>query len=558
MKQLLLGQSNFESVIKNKGFYVDKTLLIKDLIDNGAQVTLIPRPRRFGKTINMSMLQYFFEATTDSKNENIKLFNNLNITREGDKYLQHAGKYPVIFISFKDVKEGTWDECFRSIQFVLSEEFKRHKYLLSSLKDQTDIDYIENIITQKCDPASTNKALLKLSKCLCEYYGQKAIILIDEYDMPLTTGYNKGYYDEIRDFIRNFLSGGLKDNKNLERGILTGILRVAKESIFSGLNNPSVCTILDKEYSSYFGFTEEEVVQLLNYYSIKTPIEEVRQWYNGYTFGETIIYNPWSIVEFIRKGEFDSYWVNTSSNDIIQSLLTKASGGVKKDLETLMKRQAIEKFIDKNLVYSDIGQKEKTLWNFLLFSGYLKTKNVRLVETRKVADFIIPNLEVYGLFQDIMIDWIDNNNGDSETTITLKESLVTGDYQLFEDIFVEYVEEAFSYFDVGGNKAEDFYHAFVLGIMVTFRDVYDVKSNRESGYGRYDVMLIPKDKENHFGIVFEFKRKRPSETLEEALASGVKQIKEKKYRQELESIGVKNIREIAIAFEGKKCFMAGE
>lgn len=558
MKQLLLGVSDFKKTIENNGFYVDKTLLIKELIDNGAEVTLIPRPRRFGKTINMSMLHYFFEAPLDGQEENQSLFDGLKISKEDKKYLDYRGKYPVIFLSFKDVKEDTWEECFLSVQGMLSEEFIRHKYILDFIENEVDKQYINDIINRTSNITDTSKALKKLSNYLHLYYGQKTILILDEYDMPLTTGYTKGYYEKVRNFMRNLLSGGLKDNTHLEKGILTGILRVAKESIFSGLNNPSICTIVDKEYASYFGFTEEEVIQLLKYYSVTQSIEDVRKWYNGYLFGNTVIYNPWSIVEFIRKGEFDCYWVNTSSNDIIQSLITKAPGGIKKEIEKLLNHESIEKVIDKSIIYDDLGRKEKTLWNLLLFSGYLKAENVHLVRTRKVANFTIPNMEVYGLFEDIIIQWIDTDRGDSETTIVLKDALITGDYELFKDIFTVYVEEAFSYFDVGGDKAEDFYHAFVLGIMVSFRDVYEVKSNRESGYGRYDVMLIPRDTVNHYGIIFEFKRKRPSETLEEALTSGVKQLQEKQYKQELISRGVAHIREIAIAFEGKRVLMEGK
>lgn len=554
---LLLGTSNFEKIIDNNGYFVDKTLLIKDLIDDGSEVTLLPRPRRFGKTLNLSMLQYFFEKHVENTKGNKHLFKNLKIMKEDKKYQSHLGQYPIIFLTFKDVKEATWNGCFEKLQNTISSEFERHSYLLEKniLNDSEKI-YFKEITERKNSSSNLSYSLKTLSNYLQRFYNQKVIILIDEYDMPLTTGYANNYYTEIRDFIRNLLSGALKDNSSLERGVLTGILRVAKESIFSGLNNPLICTIMDDKLSSHFGFTEEEVSELLKYYNINTPIETIRQWYNGYIFGETLIYNPWSIVTFIKKdGLLANHWVNTSSNDIIRDLITTSHNEIKEEFENLLHGGSVTAMITDTIVYDDIEEDYNVLWGFLLFCGYLKVIDKKLVDGEYECKLIIPNNEVKNLFTMIIKQWFTKSIKSKKVINEIENALTSGDIKFFTELFQTYVENSFSYFDVQGETPEEFYHAFVLGIMVTFRDSYEIRSNRESGYGRYDVMLIPRDRVNHYGIIFEFKRKRPSETLEEALESGMKQIIDKNYKQELLSFGIKNIREIAIAFEGKKSLL---
>ena len=558
MKKLPLGISDFKTLIEEDRYFVDKSLFIKEIIDADDKISLIPRPRRFGKTLNLSMLRYFYEAPlpNSSQSDSPHLFKKLKIWQAGDEYINKYRKYPVIFLTFKDVKNTNWEKCYLGIKNVIIKEFKRHSYLLNADLDNFDKIYINKIISEAGTEIDYQNSLKYLSEILFNHYGANPVILIDEYDMPIQAGFNNGYYSEVIEFIRNLLSGAFKDNQFLERGVLTGILRIAKESIFSGLNNIEVCSIVSKKYSDKFGFLENEVFELFEYKQIDYNKNEITEWYNGYKFGKYEIYNPWSILKFASNdGEFGLYWINTSSNDLVKELMADADKETKNELEDLLNGKEIEKVIDDNIVYAEVKNNAETVWNFLFFSGYLKIISSRYKNRRKYYKLVIPNNEILYFFENTVQDWLIRSEANLNLKL-LKSSLLSGKIDIFESIFTKFALNSLSYFDVKGKEPEKFYHAFVLGSMFHLNDVYEIKSNRESGYGRYDVMMIPKNK-NNYGIIFEFKSvdKILNETLESAVSDALKQIKEKKYRAELESMGIKNIKEIAIAFSGKDILM---
>lgn len=550
VKKIPIGISDFKELIDENYYFVDKTLFIEEVVKDGAQVILISRPRRFGKTINMSMLKYFFES---SEEDNSYLFNGLNI-ENNKNVIKNQGRYPVIFLTFKDEKYSTWESCLDGFSVMISNLYKKYEGLLKSEKLlEIDKKEFSKVLNREASFVELSKSLFNLSYCLYKHYNEKVVILIDEYDVPIQEGYMKDYYDKVIEFMRNFLSGGLKDNIYLEKAVLTGILRVAKESIFSGLNNIDVSTLLSLSYSDKFGFTEKEVENILRDYSLAGYMDEVKNWYNGYQFGNTTIYNPWSIVNYVDKPSngFSPYWVNTSSNDLIKRILGRASKDVKSDLEYLIKGGNINKIINENIVINEVDKGSDNLWSFLLFSGYLKFEDRKLIEGRTHCSLSIPNNEVKYVYEEIIINWFNESIGSDEFTEMLK-ALVDGEIEVFAEMFSKCVQVTFSYMDLG-SESEKFYHAFVLGMLVSLRKEYEVKSNRESGYGRYDVMLIPKDKQKN-GIIIEFKKVSTfnAETLEIAADKALKQIREKQYKTELLEAGINSIIELAIAFEGKR------
>ncbi|SHJ72072.1 AAA family ATPase [Tepidibacter formicigenes] len=549
MKKVPIGVSDFKELITENYYYVDKSLFVKEIIDDGAKVILLPRPRRFGKTLNMSMLKYFFEKRDE---DNKYLFENLNINKYED-IMDMQGKYPVIYLTFKDIKDGNFQKCYEKMKEIISIEYYKHKYLLDNHLKGIEETYFKKILSMEASQGQYETSLKNLSKFLSEYYNQKTIVLIDEYDTPIQSGYLSGYYKEIIEFIRNFLSGALKDNEYLQKGVLTGILRVAKESIFSGLNNLEVCTILKNHYSDKFGFLEGEVEEILKQYNIEFEMDEVRKWYNGYIFGENVIYNPWSILNYVKNHEkgFRPYWVNTSSNDLIKNVLAKSGEKIKIELEDLIKGKDIVKTINEDIVIHDIDKGSENVWSFLLFSGYLKVVKEEFKRGRVYCNLKIPNAEVNYLYEEIIMSWFSESINNDKFDVMLK-SLINGDIKTFGKILKEFVLNSISYFDTA-KESEKVYHAFVLGMLVALCDDYQVKSNRESGYGRYDVALIPRDK-SKLGIIIEFKKvdKDDKETLDIAAKNALKQIKEKNYKQELLDIGIKNIIELGIAFEGKE------
>ena len=550
VKKIALGESDFRSIIENNEYFVDKSLLIKEIFEDSSRIILIPRPRRFGKTLNLSMIRYFVERCDEDRRY---LFNNLLIEKEQD-IMKRQGIYPTIYLTFKDEKHDKFEDFQMKLAFFVSEIYKKHYYLYESLTFQVDKNYFDKIINKVSTKAELEMSLKNLSKYLYDYYGEKIIILIDEYDTPIQHSYFSGIYDDTIAFMRNFLSNTLKDNIYLEKALLTGILRVARESIFSGLNNLDVYSILKEGYSDKFGFTEVEIEKMLNDFNIVEEKDEFKRWYNGYLFGNTVIYNPWSTLSYLKdKNEyFMPYWVNTSENKIIKTILAKGSDGLKKSFEELLKGNTIETTIDENIIMADIEANENNVWSFLLLSGYLKVVDKIRKEDEIYYEVAIPNVEVKHMYNKIIKDWASESYVSSEYNEMLK-ALINFDYEVFEEIFIDYVEKSLSYFDVSGEEPERVYHSFVLGMLVALNNTHYVLSNRESGYGRYDVMVIPKDITKP-GIIIEFKRARKNnkKTIEQLIEEAKTQIEDKKYETELLSRGITDIKKLVIVFKGKE------
>jgi hypothetical protein len=555
-RKIPIGVSDFKEIIERDYHYIDKSLLIKEILQDGSKVILLPRPRRFGKTLNMFMLKYFFEKT---KEDNSVLFNRLKIW-ENESLRQEQGKYPVIFLTFKDVKYNSWDNCLIYFKTVFQDLYAKHRYLLNGeILSGEEREYYLDVLNEKADVAKLSLSIKKLCEYLLIYHGKKTIILLDEYDTPIYAAWSHGYYDKLIEFVRNLMSESFKDNSNIEKAIITGIMRIAKESIFSGLNNLKVSSVISEAYSDKFGFTEEETKNFLDDVGIDYKMEEVSDWYNGYVFGKTVIYNPWSIINYADSfvDDFKPYWVNTSSSDLIRDILTRADITVKEDMEVIITGGELVKTVYEDTVLSDIENNGDTVWSFLLFSGYLKA-----VETWREGEYTkcklkIPNREVKYVFKEIIQYWINSGTQERNYKLMLK-SLTTGDVKTFGKVLRDMVEKSLSYFDIGGKEPEKFYHAFVLGMMMTLTGRYQVKSNRESGYGRYDVMLIPNNKQNK-GCILEFKKveKDENETLKTACEAALKQIEQKGYKSELESQGIMDVIEVGIAFEGKSVMVMG-
>ena len=550
MKKIALGNSDFKTLIDDNRYFVDKSLLIKEVLDDSAQILLIPRPRRFGKTLNLSMIRYFVERCDEDRRY---LFNNLLIEKEED-IMKKQGLYPTIYLTFKDEKHDNFQDFQVKLSFFVSEIYKKHYYLYKTLSFEVDKDYFNKIINRRGTKAELEMALKNLCKYLYEYHGQKAIVLIDEYDTPIQHSYFSGIYDETVAFMRNFLSNTLKDNIYLEKAVLTGILRVARESIFSGLNNLEVYSILKDGYSDKFGFTEDEIDKMLRDFDAVGEREEFKKWYNGYIFGDTVIYNPWSTLSYLKdiKKEFMPYWVNTSENKIIKTILAKGSEGLKKSFEELLRGNTIETTIDENIIMADVEANENNIWSFLLLSGYLKVVGKRRENNRIYYSLAIPNIEVRFMYEKMIEDWANESYIAAEYSEMLK-ALINFDYEVFEEIFIEYVERSLSYFDVSGEEPERVYHSFVLGMLVALSNTHYVLSNKESGYGRYDVMVIPKDISKP-GIIIEFKKARRTnkKSIYQLIEEGKKQIEDKKYETELLSRGITNIKKLVIVFKGKE------
>ncbi|TYQ16369.1 UNVERIFIED_CONTAM: PD-(D/E)XK nuclease superfamily protein [Acetivibrio alkalicellulosi] len=553
MKRQPVGVDDFENIIEQDLYFVDKTLFIKEIIDDSSKIILIARPRRFGKTLNMSLLNYYFEK---SKKDNSYMFKEYKIWAQGEEYRKEQGKYPVITLTFKDVKTSKWSLNFALIKNIIQVEFNRHLYLMDS-KEVTlaDRELFKKIALDKAQDEHYIKSVEILSRMLYEHHKQRPYVLLDEYDTILNEAYIHAHWQEAIEFMKAFMNASFKNNPNLYKGVLTGIFRVAKESIFSDMNNLNVCTILSDNYSEYFGFTQNEVKELLKYYGIQEG-DKVRDWYNGYLFGEKnqrVIYNPWSIVMYIHKGTLKPYWINTSGNAIIKELATTGDRSIQFNIQNIIEGGTVDNVkIDENIVYSEIKKSDKSIWSFMLMSGYLKPVKLYLREEGVYCDLKAPNKEVYYFFRNILENWFDETIKGGSVDEMLK-ALLTGDVRTFYKIFATTVERTFSYHDVGEDKAESFYHAFVLGMLVYIDKEYDIKSNRESGYGRYDVMIIPKDKRKK-GIIIEFKKvdKYENETLETALNAALKQIEDKKYDEELKGLGINDIVKIGIAFKGKE------
>ena len=541
-KAVPVGIEDFERIINEDYYYVDKTILIEELLINRAPVTLFTRPRRFGKTLNMSMIKSFFDIK--NKEENKKLFENLKISNS--EYMSEQGKYPVIFISLKDLKGNSWEE-----NFILIKKYIKNIYMeFYNLKDKLNPIFkndFEKIVMEKED-ADWLYALKNLSNYLYEYYGEKAIILIDEYDAPIINAFDKGYYNEAINFFQTFYSSALKTNNSLKYGILTGITRIIKEGIFSGLNNLKVDTILNKKYSEYFGLLESEVVEMLDYFGMKYKIEEVKEWYNGYIFGESEVYNPWSIVNYIDNREIKAYWANVSGNTLLENMLNHAGESVYEDLKRFTDGESIEKYISDGTTIKSLLSNDDEIWQLLLYSGYLtKDEKQEKESDSNVYNLKIPNKEIRKYFGNMFLNRF---FGTEVKTNILIKALEGGDIKKFEETLGEIMINMLSHFDLD-KEMEKIYQVFMIGLVGFLMGKYEIISNDESGYGRYDLAMIP-IKSNEKAYLMEFKISKTKKGMEESEEKALKQIDEKKYDTKLKARGIKNILKIGIAFYGKE------
>lgn len=550
VKSLPIGISDYVRA-QEEYYYVDKTLLIKEFLDQKPLVSLFTRPRRFGKTLNMDMLRVFFEIS--DKNTS-KYFADKNIWQCGEEYRSHQGKYPVIFLTFKDVKFDTWDATIEKIRGLLQEEYGRHQELLNSDKlSQYEKEYFTKIISATANEVELTSSLERLSKMLASHYDKAPVIIIDEYDTPIQGGYSKDFYDEIIGFMRNFFSGAFKDNKNLSYGFLTGILRIAQESIFSGLNNLTVNSVMDEEYDSFFGFTESEVKAMLSYYGVSDKEEELKDWYDGYLFGSEEIYNPWSVINYISKGCIpQAYWVNTGKNEILDDVLRVATDDITERLYDLLQGERVVARIDQNVVYRSLAEDPANIYSLLLVAGYLKTPKKELqADGSYLCEVSIPNREIATVYKSEILSHFLQTGAITRTTANkIAESLYANDYKKLQSAIGEYMDKSIGFFDGG---AEGFYHGLMLGLIALMDNQYKIKSNRESGDGRFDVSLIPREK-RYPGIILElkWKEKLSDVELEKWSNEALKQIGELRCDSEMKEDGITEILKFGIAFSGKK------
>lgn len=549
-KSLPIGISDYVRA-QSEYYYVDKTLLIKEFLDQKPLVSLFTRPRRFGKTLNMDMLRVFFEISDEDTSI---YFKDKAIWKCGDEYRSHQGKYPVIFLTFKDVKFGSWDATIDKIRDLLQAEFGRHQELFESEKiAKYEKEYFARILDGSATEVDLTSALEKLSKMLTEHYEKSPIIIIDEYDTPIQEGYSKDFYDEIIGFMRNFFSGAFKDNKNLSYGFLTGILRIAQESIFSGLNNLTVNSVMDEEYDSYFGFTYSEVYEMLEYYGMTDKEAELKEWYDGYLFGSTEIYNPWSTINYISKGCIpQAYWVNTGKNEVLEDVLKVATDDITERLYALLQGERVIARIDQNVVYRSLSEDPANVYSILLVAGYLKTPKKELqADGAYLCEVSIPNREIAAVYKNEILSHLMQIGAITRTTANkIAESLYANDFRKLQQAIKEYMDKSISYYDSG---AEGFYHGLMLGLIALMDNQYKIKSNRESGDGRYDICLVPRDGK-HPGIIMELKSETGlnEEELKVLSAEALNQINDKRYDTEMRSDGVESILKLGIAFSGKK------
>lgn len=542
-----IGNTSYIEV-SSECYYVDKTLLIRDLIDDHNMVTLFTRPRRFGKTLAINTIKTFFEKTEDDTS---RYFTDKNIWLCGEKYRSMQGIYPVIMLTFKDVKYNTWEESVEAIRLVVKDEYKRHPELLTSAVLDADAkNYIDRMEKGTLSGVELQRSLLNLTHMLSVHHGSKVVILVDEYDTPIQQGYSRGFYKEVISFMRNFLSGGLKDNTDLAFGVLTGIMRVSKENLFSGLNNPMVNTVLDDKYSEYFGFTEDEVREMASYYGRPEGMDEIRFWYDGYRFGNTEIYNPWSVTNYFASGgQAKPYWANTSDNEIIREILTGLTPEIADDLVKVMQGEDIHASLDMEVVYPRMTDGNDTIFSFLLLAGYLTPAGKpEETEIGTFASLRLPNAEIRRIYNTEILSWI-RTRQPGNIVSEIEKAVYLSDAKRMQEALRKYMITSISFYD---GAAEGFYHGMVLGLVASLSSKYYIRSNRESGEGRFDLQLEPRDKTLP-GILIEFKavsvseKDKLSELAEEALV----QTEDRNYQRDLEDRGISDIVRYGIAFAGK-------
>ncbi len=563
-----IGIQNFESIINNGYFYIDKTDFIKEWWESGDSVTLIARPRRFGKTLNMSMLETFFSNQYENRGD---LFEGLHIWQY-EEYKEIQGTYPLINLTFANIKETTYEMAYRKITEILVKLYAKNDFLLEgNVLKPKEKEFYESV-SYGMDKATASLAIHNMSDYLSRYYGKKVIILLDEYDTPMQEAYVNGYWDEFTAFIRNLFNSTFKTNPYLERAVMTGITRVSKESIFSDLNNLAVITTTSKMYATDFGFTEEEVFDAMDKLNLKDK-EGIKRWYDGFVFGDVSdIYNPWSIINYFKYQTFTTYWANTSSNSLVGKLIRESGSKTKKLFESLLEGETINVPVDEQIVYNNLDTNEGNIWSLMLATGYLKVLEYQTGEQytgnrKPIYKLTLTNEEVKTMFYQMVSDWF-GMVGDNYNDFI--EALLQGDLDAMNEYMENVTEQIFSTFDTGGKGANDenkssgktrkseperFYHGFVLGLMVDMSEHYIIKSNRESGFGRYDIMIYPKDMTKGDGIIIEFKvrKEKKEKDLEETVRAALRQIEDKKYEAELMALGFakEKIRKYGFAFEGK-------
>ena len=556
MKPLPVGVDNFEHLVTRGYYFIDKTEFIKELLDKKGNVILFTRPRRFGKTLNMSMLQYFFEdmRTDDgSKKDNAYLFEHMNIMKAGEAYLAHMGSYPVISLTLKDAKQPDFGLAYEAIKQQIADEYARHQYILQDERLSAEKDRYMSIRMREADRSDYNSSIQFLSQCLEIYYGKKTIILIDEYDVPLENAFTQNFYNEMISFIRSLFESAFKTNSSLEFAVITGCLRISRESIFTGLNNLKVISILDEKYAEYFGFTPDEVQRLCDYYGLSHKYDTIQEWYNGYIFGSINVYNPWSVIQFVddlRENEDwypRSYWANTSSNTIVRNLIDMADDSVKSELERLIDGGTVEKPVHEDITYGEVYENMDNLWNFMFFTGYFRKVDERMGEDdTRYLTLAIPNREVRYIFREKIMAWFNQKMKERDLT-RLHTAFVSKDTQTLQEELTDILYETISSFD----ESENYYHGLVAGLLSGMKG-YRTKSNRETGKGRCDLFVKPVSRRKEAFIV-EFKTTKKIRELEKKAEEALQQIDDKKYVLELEDDGYDIASSYGISFCGKDC-----
>ena len=556
-RPLPIGISDFAEMIEKEYYYVDKTPMIRDLLQIKSKVTLFTRPRRFGKTLNMSMLKYYFEDDRDrqgNKRDWSYLFKGLKIVDAGESILSHMGQYPVIYLTFKDAKRQDYETSYLGIADVIADEFKRHDFLLDYLKLEEERTMYHEIMTEKAAERDYAKSILFLSKCLETYYGKKAVVIIDEYDVPLENSFTRGFYKEMINFIRALFESGLKDNTSLEFAAITGCLRISKESIFTGLNNLSIVSIRSENFDEYFGFRINEVKQMCHYYDMDDNYETVKDWYNGYTFGQTDIYNPWSVITYMNDALPNknwlpmSYWANTSSNSIVKTLIDRADDEDKAKIERLLVGETIEVQIHEDITYNEIYDEGDNLWNFMFFTGYFRKIREWMDDEIIYAELAIPNKEVKYIFRQKIQKWFRERLKGRDLQ-SLHNAVLSKDCATMEDELNDIFEETISYMD----QNEYYYHGMTAGLLTGIKG-YIVLSNREGGKGRSDLLIKP-IRRSREAFVVEFKVAKDLDDMNQKADEAIQQIEDKRYDMDLKNDGYKYVSYYGIAFCGKECIV---
>jgi hypothetical protein len=557
-RPIAIGTSDFRQLRESGARYVDKSAFVVDVLRSNARVLLLPRPRRFGKTLNLSTLAAFVERTSEDR---VPLFEDLAIWRAGDDVRAHFGRHAVIFLTFKDVKAADWPTCVEAVAELVATEFRRHQAVVEPALTDAERRVWTAIRDAAASPTQLATSLTLLSSILHRATGDRVVILVDEYDTPIHAAYHYGYYDDAVLLFRNLFSGAFKDNAHLFRGVMTGILRIAKESIFSGLNNLEVYSILRPEFSGHFGFTPEEVATLASERGAADRLPEIERWYNGYRFGGQTIYNPWSVLSYLASQDLVArpYWVQTSSDEILRELLVEGGRVDGGDLETLLSGGAITQSVDEHLVLREVRGSSTSIWSFLLFSGYLRADAYLGDDAmgRPQWSLSLPNLEVRRSFTILFADFLDRGLGGDDRTAQLCRALLAGDVLTFGKLLGALLTSALSYHDVGGRRPEAVYQAFVVGLLVRLEASHEVSSNREAGYGRVDVLVNPR-RAGDAGVVLELKviDSDEGETAQAALASALCQVRERDYAAVLRERGAGVVHELGAVFDGKRAWVA--